>query len=52
MEFTFPLVHAQHCLQAEEECKNRAAKIKGHIIILQSDTKTKYTKTKTEGQDI
>ena len=32
--------------------KKRAAKIKGHIINLQSDTKTKNVKTKTEGQDI
>ena len=52
MEFKFPVVHAQHCLQAEEECKKRAAKIKGHIINLQSNTKTKNVKTKTEGQNI
>ena len=36
----------------EEECKKWAAKIKGHIINLQSGTKTKNVKTKTEGHDI
>ena len=52
MEFKFSVMHVQHCLQAKEECKKRAAKIKGHIINLQSGTKTKNVKTKTERQDI
>ena len=49
MEFKFSVVHAQHCLQEEEECKKRATKIKGHKINLQLGTKTKNVKTKTEG---
>ena len=44
MEFEFSVV--------KKSAKKRAAKIKGHIINLQSSTKTKNVKTKTEGHDI
>ena len=39
-------------LTSRRRVQKKAAKIKGHIINLQSGTKTKNIKTKTEGQDI